>query len=78
MSFTTVVTAQATLLTNEQDALTIRQDRFLASVDLIQALGGGWDASALPTYEEPRHRRSCVDVRGAIRGRVPTELPACL
>ena len=78
VDFTTVVTAQATLLTNEQAALTVRQNRFLASVNLIQALGGGWDTSELPGYEELRHRRSCVDVRGAIRGNVSSELPPCL
>jgi NodT family efflux transporter outer membrane factor (OMF) lipoprotein len=78
VSFTTVVTAQATQLTNEQAALTVRQNRFLASANLIQALGGGWDASELPGYEELRHRRSCVDVRGAIRGNISPELPTCL
>jgi NodT family efflux transporter outer membrane factor (OMF) lipoprotein len=78
VDFTTVITAQATLLTNEQAALTVRQNRFLASVNLIQALGGGWDISELPGYEELRHRRSCVDVRGAIRGNVSSELPPCL
>ena len=76
--FTTVVTAQATLLTNEQASLTVRQNRFLASVNLIQALGGGWDLSELPGYEELRQHRSCVDVRGAIRGNISPELPACL
>jgi outer membrane protein TolC len=78
VSFTTVVTAQATLLTNEQAALTVRQNRFLASVNLIQALGGGWDVSDLPGYEELRHRWSCVDVRGAIRGNIDPVLPDCL
>jgi NodT family efflux transporter outer membrane factor (OMF) lipoprotein len=78
IAFTAVVTAQATLLSNEQAALTVRQSRFLASVNLIQALGGGWDTSELPGYEELRHRRSCVDVRGAIRGNISPELPACL
>lgn len=78
VSFTTVVTAQATQLTNEQTALAIRQARFLASAQLVQALGGGWDAWELPTYEELRRRRSCVDVRGAIRGRIPESLPGCL
>jgi NodT family efflux transporter outer membrane factor (OMF) lipoprotein len=78
VSFTTVVTAQATLLTNEQAALTVRQNRYLASVNLIQALGGGWDTSDLPSYEALRHRRSCVDVGGAIRGPISPEMPSCL
>jgi NodT family efflux transporter outer membrane factor (OMF) lipoprotein len=76
--FSTVVQAQATLLGNEQAALAVRQNRFLASVSLIQALGGGWDTADLPGSEELRHRRSCVDVVGAIRGNVSPDLPPCL
>jgi NodT family efflux transporter outer membrane factor (OMF) lipoprotein len=48
VAFTSVVTAQATLLSNEESALTARQNLFVASVSLIQALGGGWDAASLP------------------------------
>ncbi len=50
--FTTVVVAEATLLGDEEAALTIRQDLFLASVSLIQALGGGWDTNLLPGEKE--------------------------
>ena len=32
--------------------MTIRQNLFLASVSLIEALGGGWDANLLPSKEE--------------------------
>jgi NodT family efflux transporter outer membrane factor (OMF) lipoprotein len=78
VAFTTVVTAQATLLANEQAALTVRQNRYLASVNLIQALGGGWDISNLPSDEALRHRRSCVDVGEAIRGPISPEMPSCL
>src|SRR5262249_13046114 len=48
VSFTTVTQTEMTLLSNEEAALTVRQNRFLASVNLIQALGGGWDAVLLP------------------------------
>jgi NodT family efflux transporter outer membrane factor (OMF) lipoprotein len=78
VSFTTVVTAQATLLTNQVAALTIRQSRFIASVNLIQALGGGWDIAEIPGYEDLRNRDTCVDVGGAIRGNIEPSLPACL
>jgi NodT family efflux transporter outer membrane factor (OMF) lipoprotein len=78
VSFTTVVQDEATLLTNEEAALTVRQNRFLASATLIQALGGGWDITDLPTYEALRHWRTCVDVRAAIRGPISPELPPCL
>ena len=52
VAFTAVVVAQATLLTNEQSALTVRQNRFLAAVALIEALGGGWDDGLLPSSVE--------------------------
>jgi NodT family efflux transporter outer membrane factor (OMF) lipoprotein len=50
--YTTVVTAQIQLLAYEESELTIRQDLFLASVLLIQDLGGGWDVNLLPTKKE--------------------------
>ncbi len=46
--FTTVVVAEATLLSDEEAALTTRQNLFVARVTLIEFLGGGWDASQLP------------------------------
>jgi NodT family efflux transporter outer membrane factor (OMF) lipoprotein len=51
-AYTTVVTAQVLLLTDEENLLTIRQDLFWASVALIQALGGGWDTNLIPTRRE--------------------------
>jgi len=52
VAFTTVVVAEATLLADEEAALTVRQNLFLASVSLIEALGGGWDTTLLPTQGE--------------------------
>ncbi len=46
-AYTTVVTAENTALADEQAALTVQQDRLVASVALIQALGGGWQAADL-------------------------------
>ena len=51
-AFTTVVTAEITLLADEETELTIRQNLFLASVTLIEDLGGGWDTTLLPTKQE--------------------------
>jgi NodT family efflux transporter outer membrane factor (OMF) lipoprotein len=51
VAYTSVVVAQATALANEETALNIRQNRLVASAALIQALGGGWDASQLPSRE---------------------------
>jgi NodT family efflux transporter outer membrane factor (OMF) lipoprotein len=49
VAFTTVVTAEIQLLADEEAELTARQNLFLASVSLIEALGGGWDSALLPT-----------------------------
>ncbi|MHB8886574.1 MAG: efflux transporter outer membrane subunit [Methylovirgula sp.] len=51
VAFTTVVTAEATQLTDEEAVLSVRQNLFIASVAFIEALGGGWDASFLPRLE---------------------------
>ncbi len=48
VDYTTVITAQTTALTDAQAVLTVQQQRLQASVALIQALGGGWQASELP------------------------------
>ena len=52
VDLTTLIYAQSTLLSSEQSALAIRQSLFVASVNLIEALGGGWDVSRLPTQGE--------------------------
>jgi NodT family efflux transporter outer membrane factor (OMF) lipoprotein len=52
IAYTTVATAQIVLLGDEEAALTVRQNLFLASVLLIEALGGTWDTTLLPTQKE--------------------------
>jgi len=52
VAFTTVVTAEVTLLGDEESALAIRQNLFEASVTLIEDLGGTWDTTLLPTQKE--------------------------
>jgi outer membrane protein TolC len=47
VAYTTVITAVQTLIADQQSALTIQQNRLVASVTLIEALGGGWDVSQL-------------------------------
>jgi outer membrane protein TolC len=43
-----VITAQTTLLSNQRTAINLRVEQMTASVQLIKALGGGWNASKLP------------------------------
>ena len=50
-NFTTVVTAEATALTDEQSLLSTRAQRMTAAVNLIVALGGGWTEAKLPEPE---------------------------
>jgi NodT family efflux transporter outer membrane factor (OMF) lipoprotein len=47
-SYLSVITTQAIYLGDEQNAVGILQRRMTAAIDLIKALGGGWDASTLP------------------------------
>ena len=49
--YTTVVTAEATALSDAQTALSVQQNRLTASVALIEALGGGFDSSELPSKD---------------------------
>ncbi|MGO8705098.1 MAG: efflux transporter outer membrane subunit [Candidatus Brocadiia bacterium] len=51
-SYLNVITAQLALLTNQQTAVTIRSQQMTSSVQLIVALGGGWNAAELPTPEQ--------------------------
>jgi NodT family efflux transporter outer membrane factor (OMF) lipoprotein len=44
-----VVTAQTTLLANQQSLATLQVQHMISSVQLIEALGGGWNRSQLPT-----------------------------
>jgi NodT family efflux transporter outer membrane factor (OMF) lipoprotein len=44
-----VITAQTALLSNEQTSVNLKMERMTSSVQLIEALGGGWDASQLPS-----------------------------
>jgi NodT family efflux transporter outer membrane factor (OMF) lipoprotein len=43
-----VLIAQDTLLSDQQTLVTLRVSEMTAAVQLIQALGGGWDAAQLP------------------------------
>ncbi len=44
-----VVTAQTTLLGNQQTLNSLQVSQMISAVELVQSLGGGWDSSQLPT-----------------------------
>jgi NodT family efflux transporter outer membrane factor (OMF) lipoprotein len=48
-SYLNVITTQIIALGARQTTITILQHRMTAAVDLVKALGGGWDASTLPS-----------------------------
>lgn len=48
VSYLEVITAQDTYLANQRTAVQIVGRQMVASVQLVKALGGGWDASMLP------------------------------
>lgn len=47
-SYLEVLTAEATLLQNQRTLTDLETRQFAAAVQLIRALGGGWDATQLP------------------------------
>ena len=47
-SYLEVLTAEQTLLQNQQTAVGLQTRQFVASVGLIRSLGGGWDTTQLP------------------------------
>jgi NodT family efflux transporter outer membrane factor (OMF) lipoprotein len=48
-TYLNVFTAEASLLGNQQTAITLHVQEMTSSVQLIEALGGGWDTTQLPT-----------------------------
>jgi outer membrane protein TolC len=53
VGFNNVVTAQTSLLSAEQAALSVLGRQFDASVVLVRALGGGWSTTELPVASVP-------------------------
>lgn len=47
-----VIMAQAVALANQRNDVDIQRRRMEASIRLVKALGGGWDASSLPKLAE--------------------------
>ena len=47
-----MITVQTIALQDERSAVDVQTRRMTASVLLIEALGGGWDVSSLPTTQD--------------------------
>ncbi len=58
-----VVTLQNTLLTNQQQLASLQIEQMTGAVQLVQALGGGWDASQLPTPQQVTAAPSKADTK---------------
>jgi NodT family efflux transporter outer membrane factor (OMF) lipoprotein len=51
-TYLNVFVAQTALLSDQQAMITLRVQQMTSSVQLIEALGGGWDAALLPSEKE--------------------------
>jgi NodT family efflux transporter outer membrane factor (OMF) lipoprotein len=59
--YVNVVTAQTTLLTDQQTLANLKTQVMTSSVQLIAALGGGWDTSQLPTPAQVSQKLTKAD-----------------
>ena len=62
-----VITAETTLLTDQQTLTTLRVSEMTAAVELIQALGGGWNESQLPAPSQVTAPAAATEVSGGRR-----------
>jgi len=58
-----VVIAQTTLLSNQQTLVMTQVSEMTAAVQLIMALGGGWDRSQLPTPQQVTQKPSKAETK---------------
>ena len=57
-----VLAAQLTLLSNQQTEVTSRVSEMTAAVELVQALGGGWNVAELPAPSKVRSKEAVQKV----------------
>jgi len=58
-----VVVAQTTLLNNQETLNSLQVSEMTSAVQLVQALGGGWDRSELPTPQQVGARTTTADYK---------------
>lgn len=56
-----VITAQNALLTSQQSLYTVQISEMTAAVQLVQALGGGWNLTDLPTVKQVSAKPTAAD-----------------
>jgi NodT family efflux transporter outer membrane factor (OMF) lipoprotein len=61
--YLSVLVAQTTLLGTQQQLATLRTQAMTSSVQLIEALGGGWDRSQLPTPSQVSQKVTKSDLQ---------------
>jgi len=62
-TYLNVLVAQTTLLSDQQELATLRTQAMTASVQLIEALGGGWDVSQLPSPAQVSEKIKKSDIQ---------------
>lgn len=70
-----VITSQTIALQDEKSAVDVQTRRMVASVLLVQALGGGWDRSQLPTNQQVLSQQPKVTDDKAPLGAAAVTLP---
>lgn len=55
--FVNVLTAQTALLSDQISLNTLQVEQMMSAVQLVEALGGGWDRSQLPTPSQVTHTK---------------------
>jgi outer membrane protein TolC len=58
-----VLTAQNTVLSDQQILVTLQIERMVAAVNMVEALGGGWDRSQLPSPSQVSQKPSAADYK---------------
>jgi NodT family efflux transporter outer membrane factor (OMF) lipoprotein len=53
-TYLNVITTESIDLSNQREAVVLLQRRMTSAVNLVMALGGGWDSSTLPTPDQIR------------------------
>ena len=61
--YLSVLTAQNTVLSDQQILVTLQIEQMVSAVSLVEAVGGGWDRSQLPTPAQVSHKPSASDYK---------------